>query len=108
MTFPEYSPAFLPNQLYVISMNVSEDQNVEHPSTSTSEVYVSEEQCDQEPAEMDTTVSLTRTSPQIALELFESGLSAEQLSCYKFCYGKYDITTDSNYMTWKQLKLLRE
>jgi len=51
-------------------------------------------------------VTLTPTTPQIALELFESQLSSEQLQCYRFCHGKYDITTDNTYMEWKQLKLL--
>jgi len=132
--------AFVPNQLYVSNVSeeqnmvqpttstsasevvhstpdtlnlsdyVSEEQNMIHPSTSTSEVlhstpvtlnlsdYVSVPQCDEQPAETATTVSLTPTPPDIALELFEPALSAEQLSCYKFCYGKYDIADSSTDM----------
>ena len=91
---------------------MSEEQSMVQRSTSTSEVlhstpvtlnlsdYMPVPHGDRQPAEMAAIVSLIPTPPDIALEPFESGLSAEQLSCYKFCYSKYDITTDNTYRAY--------
>ena len=48
-------------------------------------------------------------TPELALSLFESSLSVEQLECFKFCFSKcYDLASDELYMTWKNLKVLLE
>jgi len=34
---------------------------------------------------------VTATSPELALLLFESGLSIQQLECFNFCHSNYDM-----------------
>ena len=104
--------AFLHNQLYA-STTSSRADNVlpvtgepireEAPQGTPASLNLSDVPEDPQPVASSVIVSLTPT-----LERFESQLSSEQLQCYRFCYGKYVITTDNTYMTWKQLKLLCE
>jgi len=109
--------AFLHNQLYASTTSSGADNVLpvtgepiteEAPQGTPVSLNLSDVSEDPQPVASSVTVSLTPTAPQITLELFESQLSSEQLQCYRFCYGKYDITTDNTYMTWKQLKLLCE
>jgi len=86
----------------------SEPATKEAPQNAPDGLSLSDVTENPQPVVSSVTISVTPTPPQIALELFESQLSTEQLQCYRFCHGKYDITTDNTYMRWKQLKFLCE
>jgi len=125
------SEAYFPNSLYAERESVDTDvavinavSTVVAPNIASTQVQQSQLlQCSSAPLSHPTTNTGTAevagpsssthdsqvisATPELALVLMESSLSAEQLECFNFCFGKgYDLVKDDLFMTWKTLKQL--